>query len=66
MKVNYDPESDSLTIVFKDSRIKESDEVRDGVIVDFDYNDTVVRIEILNASSVVHNTREILFAVGAS
>jgi uncharacterized protein YuzE len=64
MKVYYDTESDSLTITLREERIKESDEVRPGVIADFGYDGGVVRFEILDASKVVGNTREMQFAVG--
>ncbi len=64
MKVPYDEESDSMTITFRDCRIKESDELRPGVIVDFGYYGALVRMEILQASTVVQNTREIQFAIG--
>jgi uncharacterized protein YuzE len=64
MKVTYDEETDSLVIVLRDERIKESDEVRPGVIADFGYDGRVVRFEILQASKVVQNAREMHFAVG--
>lgn len=64
MKIHYDQETDTLTIVLREERIKESDEVRPGVIADFGYDGGVVRFEILGASKVVQNTREIQFAVG--
>ena len=64
MKINYDPETDSLVISLRDERIKESDEIRPGVIADFGYDGGIVRFEILQASRVVQNTREILFAIG--
>ncbi len=64
MKVIYDTETDSLTITLRDERIKESDEVRPGVIADFGYDGGIVRFEIMQASKVVQNTREIQFAVG--
>ncbi len=38
MKVAYDPETDSLTITMRESRIKESDEVYPGVILDLGYD----------------------------
>jgi hypothetical protein len=38
--------------------------VRPGVIVDFGYDGGVVRFEIMQASKVVKNAREIQFAVG--
>ena len=58
MKITYDPETDSLTITLREESIKESDEVRSGVIADFGYDGGIVRFEILDASKVVHNTRE--------
>ncbi len=64
MRVTYDRESDSMTIILRDERIKESDEVRPGIIVDFGYDGGVVRFEILQASKFVQNTTEIQFAVG--
>ena len=63
MKVTYDVEADALTIIFRDERIKESDEVRPGVIADFGYDGSLVRIEILDASHIVKNAREMQFAV---
>ena len=54
-----------LTITLSDKEIRESDEIRPGVIADFDHEGAVVRMEILNASTVVDNAREMQFAVGA-
>lgn len=65
MKVRYDPETDTLTIYLRDERIKESDEVRPGVIADFGYDGGIVRFELLRASKVVEKANEIEFAVGA-
>jgi uncharacterized protein YuzE len=63
MKITYDRETDSMTITFRDERIKESDEVRPGVIADFGYDGAIVRFEILDASKVVSSTQEIQFAI---
>ena len=63
MKITYDPETDSLTIAFRDERIRDSDEVRPGVVADFGYDGGIVRFEILDSSKVVDRTREIQFAV---
>jgi uncharacterized protein YuzE len=63
MRVTYDQQTDSLVITLRDERIKESDEVRPGVVADFGYDGGVVRFEIMNASKVVQNAREIQFAV---
>lgn len=64
MKVRYDPETDTLTIQLRDERIKESDEVRPGVIADFGYDGAVVRFELLGASRIVEKATEMQFAVG--
>ena len=64
MRITYDRQADSLIITLRDERIKESDEVRPGVIADFGYDGGVVRFEIMQASKVVQNAREIQFAVG--
>jgi uncharacterized protein YuzE len=63
MKITYDRETDSMIITFRDEQIKESDEVRPGVIADFGYDGAIVRFEILDASKVVSSTQEIQFAI---
>jgi uncharacterized protein YuzE len=63
MKVQYDPHTDSLTISLREERIKESDEIRPGVIADFGHDGGLVRFEILQASKIVQNAREMQFAV---
>jgi uncharacterized protein YuzE len=61
MKVEYDAQTDTLTITLREARIRESDEVRLGVIADFGYDGGVVRFEVLDASKVVDRTREMQF-----
>ena len=63
MKATYDRETDTLIITLREARIRESDEVRPGVIADFGYDGGVVRFEVLNASKNVENTTEMQFAV---
>jgi uncharacterized protein YuzE len=53
MKVTYDVETDSLSIVLRDAKICESDEISPSVIADFDDAGEIVRFEILSASRVV-------------
>ena len=55
MKATYDRQTDTLTIVLRDVKIRESDEVRPGVIADFGYDGEVVRFEVLDASKHVEN-----------
>lgn len=63
MKIEYDKETDTLTITLREALVKESDEVRPGVIADFGYDGGVVGFEILSASRVVERTQEMQFAV---
>jgi uncharacterized protein YuzE len=65
MKITYDRETDTLIITLREERIRESDEVKPGVIADFGYDGGIVRFEVLNASRVVEKTTEIQFAVAA-
>jgi uncharacterized protein YuzE len=50
MKVKYDKETDVLYIQLSFEAIAESDEQREGVILDFNEAGKIVGIEILNAS----------------
>ena len=61
--MTYDQETDTVVISLRESDIEESDEVRPGVIADFDSAGDVVRFEVLNASRVVQNAREMQFVV---
>lgn len=65
MKITYDRETDTLIISLRDQRIRESDEIKPGVIADFGYDGGIVRFEVLRASQVVEKTTEMQFAVAA-
>ena len=51
MKIKIDKESDALYFRLDESRIVESEEVRPGVILDYDENDRVVGVEFLGISA---------------
>lgn len=53
MRLRVDRESDVLYLRLDETAIVESEEVRPGVILDFDANDNVVGIEILGLSKRV-------------
>ena len=61
MKIVYDRETDTLTITLRDAKIRESDEIRPGVIADFGYDGAVVRFEILSASKVVTQPKAVAY-----
>jgi uncharacterized protein YuzE len=65
VKITYDPESDTLTVLLKDSPVAESDEDRPGVILDFDAAGDVVGFEILDASRRVTDPRHVEFTAVA-
>jgi uncharacterized protein YuzE len=50
MKIDYDPETDTLMVSLSDELVEESDEVAPGVILDFDAQGRVLGVEILNVS----------------
>ncbi len=50
MKTLYDPEADALYLRFADTPVAESEEVRPGIMLDFDASGRIVAIEVLDAS----------------
>ena len=48
MRVRIDLESDALYIRFSENPIAESEEVKEGVILDFDADGHLVGLEVLN------------------
>ncbi len=65
MRISYDADSDTLTVVLKDSPVAESDEERPGVILDFDEQGDMVSFEILDASRRIGDPRKIEFTAVA-
>lgn len=61
MKVIYDSKSDTLTVIFKDTPVAESDEDKDGVILDYDAQGHLISLEILDASRRVTKPQGIEF-----
>ncbi len=66
MKLDYDRETDSLTAIFSDTLVEESDEIRPGIIIDFDAEGRMVGMEILNASQKMDNPASVKFFVKAA
>lgn len=53
MKVKYDKDVDILYIRLSEDKIKESDEDKPGIILDYDDNGNIIGIEVLNASKKI-------------
>ena len=51
MRIKVDRENDALYFRLDENKIVESEEVRPGVILDFDENDRVVGVEFLGISA---------------
>jgi YD repeat-containing protein len=63
MRVRYDSETDTLTVIFADSPVAESDEDKPGTILDYDALGNLVAIEILDASRRVALPTQIEYQV---
>ncbi len=51
MRIRYDEKVDALYIRLRESKYFESDEIKEGFILDYDKEGNIVGIEILDASS---------------
>ena len=63
MKVRYDKEVDVLYITFSDKKIKESDEDKPGIILDYARDGSIVGLEILDASKRMKHPAKVEYEV---
>ena len=63
MRIIYDRETDTITIIFADTPIVESDEDKPGTILDYDAAGNLVSMEILDASRRVKAPSQIEYQV---
>lgn len=63
MKVKYDKEVDVLYISFSKNKIKESDEDKPEIILDYDKQGSIVGIEILDASKKMKNPAKVEYEI---
>ena len=61
MKVIYDSDTDTLSIIFREDKISESDEVREGIIIDYSKEGKIVSMEIMDASDQISEPQGILY-----
>jgi len=59
MKIEYDPKADAMYIRLIAGTVVDSDEVRPGVVFDFDAEGRVLGIEMLDVSLRTDNPREL-------
>jgi len=65
LKIIYDKETDTLSIILRDGKVAESDEPHPGMILDYDKLGQLVSIELLDASEQVKHPHAVEFALGA-
>jgi uncharacterized protein YuzE len=61
MRVTYWPDVDILDIRIKETQIKESDEICEGIVADYDMEGNIVSLEIFDASHRVTEPQNIVF-----
>ncbi len=57
----YDPDTDTLSLLFREEPVAESDELREGLIVDYGDDGRIVSVEVLDASEHVTDPQGIAF-----
>ena len=63
MKLIYDKDTDTLSIILRRGKIAESDEARPGLILDYDKSGQLLSLEMLDASEKVHGPQTVEFAL---
>lgn len=66
MKVIYDPDTDILTLVLREMSIEESDEISEGVIIDYGKDNKIVSIEMLDASENISEPQSFMYEIKGS
>jgi uncharacterized protein YuzE len=52
MKTIYDPQADALYVRFAEAPVVESEEVADGVVLDYDAEGRIIAFEFLAAANI--------------
>lgn len=66
MKFEYDPQADALYIRLAAGKVAETEEVRPGLMLDYDESGKILGIEMLDVSKTADNPRELALEVLAS
>jgi uncharacterized protein YuzE len=63
MKVKYDKDVDVLYIQLNNNPVTESDSDKPGLILDYDKEDNIVGIEVLNASQKMQKPLDVKYEI---
>ena len=66
MKVIYDPDTDILTLILREMSIEKSDEISEGVIIDYGKDNKIVSIEMLDASENISEPQSFMYEIKGS
>lgn len=66
MKVIYDQETDSLSVIFSEGHVAESDEGKPGIVLDYADDGRLLAVEILDASSRMAIPKNVEFEVATA
>ena len=63
MKLIYDPETDTLTLILREVTIEESDEITEGLIIDYGKDNKIVSIEMLDVSDNISEPQTFMYEI---
>ena len=60
-KFKIDSQTDTMTVILKETSIEESDEAKSGIIIDYDNQGGIVSIEILDAKKRITQPTQVIY-----
>ena len=61
MKIIYDSETDTLSLLLREDSVSDSDELQEGIIVDYDREGAILGFELLDASRYISEPQSIVY-----
>lgn len=53
MRTEYDPEANAIYVRFSDEQVDHTEEIKPGIIMDYDARGRVIGIEMLDAKTIL-------------
>jgi len=61
MKIIHDQGTDTMTVILKEAAVEESDEPKNGIIIDYDQQGDIISIEILDAKKRISQPTQVTY-----
>jgi uncharacterized protein YuzE len=61
MKIIYHQGTNTITVILKEAAVEESDEPKNGIIIDYDQQGDIVSIEILDAKKRISQPTQVTY-----